>query len=71
MFRVNYGFNIGKGFLFGEEEISKLMKSLCSNPEIQDKMIKSSEQNRLDVSFALGSSLLLFLLFCYYYYCCT
>jgi len=52
--RVNFGFNIGKGFLFGENEIVKLMKSISTNEAVQSKMVQLSERNREEVTDKLN-----------------
>ncbi|XP_076825235.1 sperm-specific sodium:proton exchanger-like [Clavelina lepadiformis] len=52
--RLSFGYNVAKGFVAAEEEVSKLIISISENRNIQKKLMHASNNNRLTVTREMG-----------------
>nr|CAB3266352.1 sodium/hydrogen exchanger 10-like [Phallusia mammillata] len=52
--QLSFGYNVGKGFVTGEEEVNKLIVSISENRKVQVKLIEASDRNRLLVTREMG-----------------
>ncbi|XP_077865611.1 sperm-specific sodium:proton exchanger-like [Saccoglossus kowalevskii] len=52
--KLSLGYDVGKGFVVGEEEVSKLIEHMVDNPKILKTLKKQSESSRLAVIKELG-----------------
>ncbi|XP_077965661.1 sperm-specific sodium:proton exchanger-like isoform X2 [Styela clava] len=52
--RLSFGYDVGKGFVAAEEEVSKLIVSISENRGIQEKLMTASNENRLTVIREMG-----------------
>ena len=51
---LSYGFDLGRGFVTGEEEVRKLIDHLIENKDIARQLKNRCEKNRLEVIRCLG-----------------
>lgn len=52
---LSYGFDVGRGFVAGEEEVRKLIDHLSDHKDIGRSLKQMSDNSRLDVIRCLGT----------------
>ena len=55
---LSYGFDVGRGYVAGEEEVRKLIDHMVDHKDIAKSLKQISDNGRLDVIRCLGKSLL-------------
>ena len=55
--RLHIGYNVGKGYVTAENEVSKLIGNICENDRIHWRLTRASEKNRLIVIKEMGEKL--------------
>ena len=52
--QLSYGYDVGRGYVAGEEEVSKLIEHMVDHKEIGRTLKQASDNGRLDVIRCLG-----------------
>ena len=52
--QLSFGYDVGKGFVVGEEEVSKHLNDMVADKRAARDLKSRSEKNRLDVVKSLG-----------------
>ena len=52
--QLSYGYDVGRGYVAGEEEVSKLIEHMVGHKEIGRTLKQASDNGRLDVIRCLG-----------------
>ena len=55
---LSYGFDVGRGYVAGEEEVRKLIDHMVDHKDIAKSLKQISDNGRLDVIRCLGKSCL-------------
>jgi sodium/hydrogen exchanger 10/11 len=53
-YQLSYGFDVGRGYVAGEEEVKKLIDHMVDQKDIAKNLEQSSDNGRLDVIRCLG-----------------
>lgn len=57
--QLSFGYDVGKGFIVGEEEVSKHIHDMVADKRVARDLKARSEKGRLDVVKSLGKNALL------------
>ena len=60
---LSYGFDVGRGYVAGEEEVRKLIDHMVDHKEIAKSLKQVSDNGRLDVIRCLGLYYIVFSVF--------
>lgn len=52
--QLSYGYDVGRGYVAGEEEVRKLIDHMVDQKDIAKNLKQSSDNGRLDVIRCLG-----------------
>ena len=52
--QLRFGYDVGKGYVFGEEEVRKHIDAMIDNKQIAKKLKNTSETGRLAIIRELG-----------------
>ena len=55
-FSLSFGYNVAKGFITAEEEVSKLIETICDDRAVHAKLFQMCVTNRLEVLKEMGES---------------
>lgn len=55
--QLSYGYDVGRGYVAGEEEVRKLIDHMIDQKDIAKNLKQSSDNGRLDVIRCLGKCL--------------
>ena len=55
--QLSFGYDVGKGFIVGEEEVSKHIHDMVADKRVSRDLKSRSEKSRLDVVKSLGKIL--------------
>lgn len=54
--QLSFGYDVGKGFIVGEEEVSKNIHEMVADKRVARDLKARSEKSRLDVVKSLGKT---------------
>ena len=52
--QLNFGYDVGRGFLCGEEEVCKLIHHIIDNKDIANRLLEASKAGQLEVIKTMG-----------------
>ena len=55
--QLSFGYDVGKGFIVGEEEVSKHIHDMVADKRVARDLKTRSEKSRLDVVKSLGKNI--------------